>query len=251
MEGKMNDFRDKVTLVTGAGRGIGRATAEALAALGAIVAANDITPVHLDETLKHILDAGGRARDYVFDVAKRTPVQAMVDQVLEDWGKIDILINTANVEPHAAILDMDEWEWLRTLDVNLSGPFFTIQQVGRSMRQRQSGAIVNLGAGLALAKKDQAAFIASKNGLAGLTRSAAMEFAEFNVRVNLVCPAEKENGDLVELLPIIQKAGFPQDIIGVILFLCSPAATNITGRFIQVNLRNCPAARVQALSRKS
>jgi 3alpha(or 20beta)-hydroxysteroid dehydrogenase len=88
-----------------------------------------------------------------------------------------------------------------------------------------------------LAQKDQAAFIASQAGLAELTRSAALEFAEFNVRINLVCPAENENGDLVELRPAIQKAGFSQDVISVILFLCSPAAVSITGRFIQVNPR--------------
>ena len=132
----MTDFSDKVTLVTGAGRGIGRHIAEAFASQGAVVAANDITPINLDETVQRITSAGGRARAYIFDVAKRMPVQAMVDQVLEDWGRIDILVNNAGVEPHASILDMDEWDWHRTLDVNLSGPFFAMQHVGRAMRQR-------------------------------------------------------------------------------------------------------------------
>ncbi len=232
----MEEFKDKVALVTGAGRGIGRAIAEALAARGAILAINDITPIHLDETLEHILDAGSRARDYVFDVAKRTPIQAMVDLILEDWGQIDILINNAGVEPHSAILDMDEWDWARTLDVNLSGPFFTMQQAGRFMRQRRGGAIVNLGAVTGSpVQKDRAAFIASKEGLAALTRAAALEFAEFDVRVNLVCPGKIESDDMAELLPALKEAGFPANVIGVILFLCSPAAANITGRSYSLN----------------
>jgi NAD(P)-dependent dehydrogenase (short-subunit alcohol dehydrogenase family) len=227
----MNDFQDKVALVTGAGRGIGRAVAEALAARGAIIAANDITPIHLDETLEHIRAAGGRAKDYIFDVAKGIPIRAMVDLILEDWGQIDILINSAGVAPQAAVLDMDEWDWSRTLEVNLSGPFLTMQQVGRFMRQRRSGAILNLGAcGSSLFQKNRAAFIASKVGLAGLTRAAALEFAEFNVRVNLVCPGEAESGDLAELRPALEQAGFPLDVVGVMLFLCSPAAVEITGR---------------------
>ena len=227
----MEEFKDKVALVTGAGRGIGRAIAEALARRGAILAANDISPIHLDDTLEHILAAGGRAKDYVFDVAKRSPIQAMVDLILEDWGQIDILINSAGVEPQAAILDMDEWDWSRTLEVNLSGPFLTMQQAGRFMRQRRSGVILNLGAsGSSLSQKDHAAFIASKYGLEGLTRAAALEFGEFNVRVNLVCPGDVETGDLAELRPALEQAGFPLDVVGVMLYLCSSASAEISGR---------------------
>jgi 3-oxoacyl-[acyl-carrier protein] reductase len=226
----MEDFKNQVALVTGAGRGIGRAVAESLAARGAIVAANDITPIHLDETLEHILSTGGRAKDYVFDVAKRAPIQAMVNMILEDWGQIDILINSAGVEPHAAILDMDEWDWARTVDVNLSGPFLTMQQVGHFMRERRRGAIVNLGAMMSSeAQRERAAFLASKSGLAALTQAAALEFAEFNVRVNLVCLDKSGSVDLADFRRMLDEAGFPQDIVGLIMYLCSSAAAEITG----------------------
>jgi NAD(P)-dependent dehydrogenase (short-subunit alcohol dehydrogenase family) len=139
-----NEFQDKVVLVTGAGRGIGRAIAETFAAQGAVVAANDLSPVNLDETLRRIQSSGGRSRDYVFDVAKKMPVQGLVQSVLEDWGRIDILVNNAGVEPHAPLLTLDEWDWQRTLDVNLSGPFYTMQAAGRVMREAGGGAIVNI-----------------------------------------------------------------------------------------------------------
>ncbi len=173
----MNDYAGKVVLITGAGRGIGRAIAQAFAARGASVAANDITPVNLDETIARIREAGGRCNDYVCDVAKKMPVQGMIEQVRQDFERIDILVNNAGVEPHASLLEMDEWDWMRTIDVNLNGPFFTTQSVGRMMREQGGGVIVNVAsiAGRAHGLRDRSADVASKMGLIGLTREAARE----------------------------------------------------------------------------
>jgi NAD(P)-dependent dehydrogenase (short-subunit alcohol dehydrogenase family) len=237
-----DEFCEQVVLVTGAGRGIGRAIAEAFAARGARVAANDVTPINLDVTLQRIQAAGGQAKDYVFDVGKQMPVRSMVEQVLADWGRIDVLINNAAVQPRAALLEMDEWDWRRTLDVNLSGPFFTMQQVGRAMRQH-GGAIVNLAAALerTSAWQERAAFVASKAGLIGLTRQAADELAVYHIRVNAVCPAwiagdwpNSQNPLPPEAVPL-GRAGSTADVVALVLFLCSAAAAYITGQVIGVD----------------
>ncbi len=111
----MGGFTDKVVLVTGAGRGIGRAIALAFAREGAHVAANDLTPVNLDQT---VASADGRATAFLADVAMRAPVQAMVEQIREAFGRIDILVNNAGVEPHGSLLTLDEWDWARAMAVN-------------------------------------------------------------------------------------------------------------------------------------
>lgn len=245
----MTEFEGKVVLVTGAGRGIGRAISEAFAAQGARLAVNDVTPVNLDETLRRISAVGGIARDYIADVALKMPVQAMVEQILEEWGHIDILINNAGVEPHAPLLDLDEWDWRRTLDVNLSGSFFTMQSVGRVMSAQGGGVIVNVAsiAGRAHGLKDRAAYVASKTGLLGLTREAAREFAAYNIRVNAVCPgvietemtaALRQNPTMVAkwLEDIPQgRLGTPGDVVGLVLFLCSDAAGYLTGQAINID----------------
>src|SRR5512139_3658224 len=140
----MDEFKDKVVLVTGAGRGAGKAIAEAFAARGAKVALNDISPVNVDEVLAQITASGGQARVYVDDVAKKVSVQAMINNLTDDWKRLDILVNCANVEPHTPLLELDEWDWHRTLDVNLTGAFLLTQSVGRGMRARASGVIINL-----------------------------------------------------------------------------------------------------------
>ena len=245
----MNDFADKVVLVTGAGRGIGRAIAQEFAARGAIVAANDITPVNLDETVERIQNSSGRVKDYVCDIAKKMPVQTMVEAILDDWERIDILINNAGVEPHTSLLDMDEWDWRRTIDVNLTGPFLTMQSVGRVMRQQGSGVIVNVAsiAGRAFGLKDRAAYVASKTGLLGLTREAAREFAAYGVRVNAVCPGVIETEMTAKLRQnemMMQKwledipqgrLGKPQDVVDLVLFLCSEGASYLTGQAINID----------------
>jgi NAD(P)-dependent dehydrogenase (short-subunit alcohol dehydrogenase family) len=245
----MAEFREQVVLVTGAGRGIGRATAQAFASQGAIVAANDLTPVNLDQTVAQIQDAGGRVRPYLFDIAKRLPAQSLVGQVVDDWGKLDILINNAGVEPHASLLELDEWDWQRTLDVNLSGPFFLMQAAGRVMRDRGGGVVVNVAsiAGRAHGLKERSAYVASKMGLIGLTREAARELAAYHIRVNAVCPGVIETEMTANLrqdaasmhrwLEDIPQGrlGVPGDVVAVVLFLCSPAANYLTGQAINVD----------------
>ena len=185
----MNEFVDKVVLITGAGRGAGQAVALAFSSLGAIVAANDINPVSLDETISQIQQAGGKVGAYVFDIAKRMPIEGLVTQVVDQFGRIDILVNHASVQPDASLLEMDEWEFHRTLDVNLGGPFFTMQQVGRVMRQQGGGVMVNLisGWGQERIQKGHAAHLASQAGVIGLTRAAAHELSAYQIRVNTVC----------------------------------------------------------------
>jgi 3-oxoacyl-[acyl-carrier protein] reductase len=242
-------FKGKVVLVTGAGRGIGREIAASFGTQGAWVAANDITPVNLDRTVQQISDAGGVVKDYVTDISKKMPVQAMVAQILDEWERIDILVNNAGVEPHAPLLDLDAWDWQRTIDVNLSGPFYTTQTVGRIMRGQEQGVIVNIAsiAGRAHGLKDRSAYVASKMGLIGLTRESARELAAHNIRVNAVCPGVIETEMTAELrhnesmvakwLEDIPQSrlGQPQDIAGLVLFLCSDAARYITGQAINVD----------------
>jgi len=245
----MSEFAGKTVLVTGAGRGIGRSIAEAFAAQGANVAANDVTPINLDVTVERIAAAGGRCKGYVFDVAMKMPVQAMIEQVRDDWGGLDILINNAGVEPHASILDMDEWDWRRTIDVNLSGPFFTIQSAARVMREQGGGVIVNIAsiAGRAHGLRERAAYVASKTGLIGLTREAARELAAFNIRVNAVCPGvietemtatlRQDESRLRKWLEDIPQGrlGRPEDVASLVLFLCSDLAAYLTGQAINVD----------------
>ena len=186
----MSALRGKVALVTGAGRGLGRALALGLAREGAAVALNDLTPVNLDETEALIRAAGGQARSYLGDAAQKMVVQGIIVQILDDFGRLDIAINNAAVQPRAGLLELDEWDWRRALEVNLSGPFFVTQAAGRVLRELGGGAILNIGE----APSDTpgiragAAYLASKSGLLGLTRAAAQELAPYGIRVSALCP---------------------------------------------------------------
>lgn len=245
----MQEFIDKVVLITGAGKGVGREIAQVFSLLGATVAANDINPLSVDETVKGILKMGGRVKSYVFDIAKRMPIEGLVAQVLDDFGRIDFLINHASVMPDAHLLEMDEWEFHRTLDVNLGGPFLMMQQVGRVMQQQGGGVIVNLisDASEEMFQKGHSAFSASQSGLIGLTQAAGGEFSAYNIRVNAVFmgradvftrySATWDDGLFSRWfseVPEIRQRNI-SGLVGKILFLCSESASSLNGQVIFYN----------------
>ena len=189
----MKDLAGKVVLITGAGKGSGRTLAEAFAKRGAIVAANDISPVNVEEVVDEITRQGGRATAYVEDVAKKLGAQNIIKQVEDDHSRIDILIHHATVEPHVPLLDMDEWDWHRVLDVNLTGAFLMTQSAGRVMRSQGWGVIVFLITAPSRDGGKDAAFVASVEGLRGLSRQAARELNPHGIHVL----AAEGNGEAV------------------------------------------------------
>lgn len=217
----MNPLEGKVVLISGAGRGRGRMLAEGLVQRGAQVAVNDVSPVNLDDLVR----AGqGRMRAYVEDVARKMAVQSMVKQVEDDFGRIDLLINHAAVRPRVGLLDMDEWDWRRVLDVNLSGAFLLMQSVGRVMRAQGSGVIIQW-VGLNPSEvQDDAAYRASMWALLSLTHSASDELSPFGIRVHAIGTGLSEFQ--------ASEAGAPrQHLVDVIAYLC---ASPLSGQIIDV-----------------
>jgi meso-butanediol dehydrogenase / (S,S)-butanediol dehydrogenase / diacetyl reductase len=183
----MDHLKGKVVLITGAGKGTGRALAEALAAHGAIVAANDISPINVEMVVDAINAAGGQARAYVHDVAKKVDVQVMINTLSDDFGRIDVLINCANVQPSASLLDLDEWDLHRVFEVNAIGSLLMMQSVGRVMRAQGGGLIVNV---IKIPEQAPLSFVASRAGLAALTEYAESDLGRYNIRVVAVSGEE-------------------------------------------------------------
>lgn len=182
----MNTVKDKVILITGAGKGSGKLLAKELAIRGATIAANDISPINVEEVVDEINRGGGHAKAYIEDVAKKVGVQNLINSVEDDFGRIDVLIYHAAVEPHTSVLEMDEWDWHRVLDVNLTGAFLMTQSAGRVMRSQGSGIVINLIAANQESVENEAAFIASMEGLDTFTRQAARELNPHGIRVHAV-----------------------------------------------------------------
>jgi meso-butanediol dehydrogenase/(S,S)-butanediol dehydrogenase/diacetyl reductase len=249
---------NQVAIVTGAGQGIGKAAALALAAAGADVVVTDINDASLKETADAIAATGRRVLAIKADVGNTQDIDRMVSEAVASFGKIDVLVNNAGVTRRAHIMDLTEADWDRIFRVNAKGVFFCLQRVAREMIPRRSGCIINIAsiAGKGFSGTSNAIYAASKGAVISLTKTAAQQLGGHNINVNAVCPgivrtalyaemirviAEKERTSVEEIerrgvatVPL-RRANEPEDIAAMIVFLASPGARNISGQAFNVD----------------
>jgi NAD(P)-dependent dehydrogenase (short-subunit alcohol dehydrogenase family) len=238
------DFSGKVAFVTGAGSGIGRATAIAFAAAGARVTIADINDSSLRETAAEIEAAGGTALIQICDVTSSAAIKTALDATIAAFGRLDAVFNNAGIEqPGASIVDLTEEMLDRVLNVNLKSVFLCMKHQIPLMLQNGGGSIVNTSSGAGvMAIRGQSGYCASKFGVTVASKVAALEYADQNIRVNALCPGiidtpmiARYTGNTPEGRAAIIKQepvgrmGRPEEIAAIVLFLCSDAGGFITG----------------------
>jgi NAD(P)-dependent dehydrogenase (short-subunit alcohol dehydrogenase family) len=242
-------YAGKVAFVTGAGSGIGRATALAFAREGASVVATDVSEQGSQETAHMIEEADGRALAVTCDVTHAEDVKAALDRAIETFGRLDVAFNNAGVEQEeAATGEIAEEEWNR-VDTNLRGVFLCMKHEIALMLEQGGGAIVNTSSGAGVKGFPMGtAYVAAKHGVIGLTRAAALDYAQANIRVNAVCPGiidtrmmDRVTGDTPEgrqrviSQEPIGRMGKPEEIAAAVLWLCSDAASFVVGHAMVVD----------------
>jgi 3-oxoacyl-[acyl-carrier protein] reductase len=197
---------------------------------------NDINPDKVETIADEIISAGGRALPIHADVANRFQVGSMIEAARDAFGRVDILVNAAGVFKAGPMATLDEWDWRRILDVNLTGAFFCSQLLGRVMAEEGGGVIVNIAstAGLSTTLPEGISYSASKAGLVGLTRQSARELAPQGIRVNAVCIGNLDT-DSDRPSNALHRTGRPEEVASVVLFLCSDAASFISGQALNVD----------------
>ena len=233
-------LQDQVTLITGAGRPPAPGLALALADQGAIIAANDLTPTLLDPLDNAVRARRGRIRTYIADATRGMPLRAMLDEILDDFGRIDILINNPRIQPEAPILAMDEWDWQRAIEMNLNGPFLVTQLVARLMKEQGRGVILNLvdANPHTLVAPGHAAYAASQQGLLTLSQAAARELIAYNIRVHTLCPDEtllNQETLLVEAQATPASLEKERALAGLAVYLCGPQGAHLAGQVYRVD----------------
>ena len=223
-------------LVTGAGAGIGRAIALALANHGAAVAVNDLNIERAESLAREIQGNGGQAIPLRADISNRFQTANMIEETRGAFGKIHILVNAAGIFKTEAMLNIDEWDWRRQIEVNITGAFFCMQLVGRVMADEGGGRIINLTS--TVGYPAAMGYAAGKTSIIGMTRQAARELAPENILVNAIAAGSIREADMPPVKPeqtLLKRVGQPQDIAQVALFLCSDAASFMTGQVLVVD----------------
>lgn len=244
-----DDLGGRVAVVTGGASGIGRATALLLASRGARVMVADRDVEQASEAVEEIAGSGGEAAVVATDVTDPAQVQAMVDSAVEHWGRLDIAVNNAGTSgTYAKLSDQPLDEWNRTLAINLTSTFLCLQAEVAAMRTSGGGSIVNVASAAGLIGfANLPAYVASKHGVVGLTKSVALEVARKGIRVNVVCPGtvrtpmlrgfagSDEAIDAMAAPSPIGRAAEPEEIADAIVWLCSGASSYVTGTALSVD----------------
>ncbi len=237
---------ERVAVVTGASRGIGRAIAVALGTAGAHVAAVATSLDNARQTADAIVAAGGRASAHACNVADAASVQALADEVVKTCGKVDILVNNAGVTRDGLLMRMSESDWDAVLDTNLKGAFLTVKAFSRQLLKSKCGRVVNVSSVIGIGgNAGQANYAASKGGLIAFTKALAKEFGGRGVTANAVAPGFIET-DMTKGLEAAQRdamvgntslgrPGTPADVAGPVLFLVSDLAAFVTGQVIAID----------------
>jgi 3-oxoacyl-[acyl-carrier protein] reductase len=243
----MSTFKDKVVLVTGGSRGIGRAIAVGFARQGAKVvigyAGNEAAA---QEALGLVQAAGAQGEVIRFDVADTAACSSTVEHIVKTHGRLDVLVNNAGIAVDGLVMRLKDEDWDRQLDTNLRGAFALIRAASRPMMKQKGGAIINLTSVVGeMGNGGQAAYSASKAGLIGLTKSVAKELASRNIRVNAVSPGfiatdmtsylEGETREKMLAAIPLGRLGSAEEVAQAVLFLASDAAAYITGEVLKVN----------------
>lgn len=237
----------RVALVTGGSRGIGRAIALAMAAAGAKVAINYARSDRAaEEVAGQIRAGGGQTLTIRGDVSDGGQAEALVQRVLDEWGRLDILVNNAGIARDQLLVRLKEADWDAVLDTNLKGVFFCTKAVARAMMKQRFGRVINISSVVGLTgNAGQVSYTAAKAGVIGFTKSVARELASRNITVNAICPGLIETDMTAELTPeqrqaVLQQVplgrpGRPEEVAALAVFLTGPGGDYITGQTLCVD----------------
>ena len=242
----MNELANQIAMVTGAGRGIGQAIALKLAASGADIVAVDLKPEFVQQTVEQVQKLGRKAWAAAANVADPASVDAAVDQILKEPGRVDILVNNAGITKDGLLMRMSEADWDAVLDINLKGTFLVTKALSRAFLKQRSGRIINIASVIGLiGNAGQCNYSASKAGVIGLTKSCAREFASRGITVNAIAPgfiqtamtdklSQDQKDAIIKQVPLAS-LGTPDDVANAVWFFALPSSRYVTGQVLPVD----------------